>query len=163
MARKPKSKYHYESKSPSPSPLTSLLHLESLNPESKVTGSTTAATNPDISEQSTIEPPEVESLIHKLQRFLISPQKYDKSQGNVTSQYNPAHPLTRLKSEKFGVQPIELPLPTRKRARKSPKGSNSETLSSSSSSSTSPLRSQASTPPLQIIVHQSTGTPTSPS
>ena len=81
----------------------------------------------------------------------------------MTSQYNPAHPLTRLKSEKFGIQPTELPLPTRKRARKSPKGSDSETLSSSSSISTSSPRSQPSTPPLQIIVHQSTGTSTSPS
>ena len=138
MAPKSKSKYHSESKSPSPSPPTSPLHLESLNPESEVAGATAAATNPDISEQSTIEPPEVESLIHKLQRFSISPQKSAKSQGSVTSQYNPAHPLTRLKSEKFGVKPTELPLPTRKRARKSPKGSDIDTLSSSSSISTSP-------------------------
>jgi len=147
---------------PSPSPPTSALHLESLNPESKVVGATATATNPDISKQSTIGPPKVESLIHKLQRFSISPQKSDKSQGSVTSQYNHAHPLTRLKSEKFGVQPTELPLPTRKRARKSPKGSDSETLSSSSSISTSSLRSQPSTPPLQIIVHQPTGTSSTP-
>ena len=136
MASKPKSKYHSESKSPSPSPLTSPL---SLNPESEVARSIVAATNPDISEQYTIEPPKVESLIHKLQRFSISPQKSDKSQGSVTLQYNHAHPLTRLKREKFGVQPTELPLPIRKRARKLPKGSDSETLSSSSSISTSPL------------------------
>ena len=127
MASKSKSKYHSESKSPSPSPLTSPLHL---NPELEVAGASTAATNPEISEQSIIEPPEVESLIHKLQRFSIYPQRSDKSQGSVTSQYNPAHPLTRLKSEKFGVQPTELPLPKKKRARKSPKGSDIETLSS---------------------------------
>jgi len=102
-------------------------------------------------------------LIHKLQRFSISPQRSDKSQGSVTSQYNPAHPLTRLKSEKFGIERTELPLPIRKRARKSPKGFDSETLSSSSSISTSPLQSQPSTPPLQIIIHQTTGTSTSPS
>ena len=64
MASKSKSKYHSESKSPSPSPPTSPLHL---NPDLEVTRASTAATNPDISEQSTIEPPEVESLIHKLQ------------------------------------------------------------------------------------------------
>jgi len=122
------------SKSPSLSPPTSLLHL---NLESEVVGATVIATNLDISEQSTVELPEVESLIHKLQRFSISPQKSDKSQANVTSQYNPAHPLTRLKSETFGVQPTELPIPTRKRARKYPKGSDSETLSSLSSISTS--------------------------
>ena len=137
MASKSKSKYHSESKLPSPSPPNSPLHLESLNREPKVARATTAATNPNISEQSTIEPPVVESLIHKLHRFSISPQRSNKSQGNVTSQNNPAHPLTRLKSEKFGVQPTELPLPTRKRGRKSPKGSDSETLSSSSSISTS--------------------------
>jgi len=66
MARKSKSKYHPESKSPSPSPPTSPLHLESLNLELEVTGAIAAATNLDISEQSTIEPPKVESLIHKL-------------------------------------------------------------------------------------------------
>ena len=81
----------------------------------------------------------------------------------MTSQYNPAHPLTRLKSEKFGIEPTELPLRTRKRARKSPKGSDSETLSLSSSISTSPPQSQPSSPPLLIIIHQTTGTSTSPS
>ena len=138
MARKSKSKYHSESKFPSPSPPTSPSHLESLNLEQEVERTTTTATNPDISEKYTIEPPEVESLIHKLQRFSISPQTSNKSQGSVTSQYNPTHPLTRLKSEKFGIEPTELPLPTRKRARKSPKGFDSETLSSTSSISTSP-------------------------
>ena len=159
MASKSNSEYHSESKSPSSSPPTSPLHL---NPELEVVRVSTATTHPDISEQSTIELPEVKSLIHKLQRFSISPQRSDKSQGSVTSQYNPAHPLTRIKSEKVGVQPTELPLPTRKRARNSPKESNSETLSSASSISTTSPRSQPSTPPLQIIVHPSTGTPTTP-
>ena len=139
MASKSKSKYHSDSKSRSPSPPTSPSHLEFPNLNLEVERTIVTATNPDISEQSTIEPPKAETLIHKLQRFSISPQRSDKSQGSVTSQYNPAHPLTRLKSEKFGVQPTELPLPTRKRARKSLKGSNSETLSSSSSISTSSL------------------------
>jgi len=67
MASKSKYKYHFESKSPSPSPLISPLHLESLNLEQEVERTTTTAENPDISEKSTIEPPEVESLIHKLQ------------------------------------------------------------------------------------------------
>lgn len=128
MASKSKSKYHSESKSPSPSPPTSPSHLESLNPEREVDRTIATATNPNISEKSTIEPPELESLIHKLQRFSISPQKSEKSQGSVTSQYNPSHPLIRLQSEKFGIEPTELPLPTRKRTRKSPKGSDSETL-----------------------------------
>jgi len=103
MASKAKSKYHSGSKLPSPSPLTSPLHLESLNPELEVARATAATTNPNISEKYTIEPPEVEYLIHKPHRFSISPQKSDKYQGSVTSQSNPTHPLTRLKSEKFGV------------------------------------------------------------
>ena len=93
MASKSKSKYHYESKSPSPSPPTSPSHLEFPNLELEVQRATAATTNPDISEQSTIEPPEFESLIHKLQRFCISLQISDKSQGSVTSQYNHAHLL----------------------------------------------------------------------
>ena len=133
MANNSKSKYHYKSKFPSPSPLTSSSHIESLNLELEVERTTATATNLDFSEESAIEPPEVESLIHKIQQFSISPRRSDKSQGSVTSQYNLAHPLTRSQSEKLGIQPTELPLPTRKRARKSPKGSDSETLSSSSS------------------------------
>ena len=163
MDSKSKSKYHSESKSPSPSSQTSPSHIEFLNLEPEVERTTATATNLDFSEESAIEPLAVESLIHKLQRFSISPQRSDKSQGSVTSQYNPAHPLTRLQSENLGIQPTELPLPTRKRARKSPKGSDSETLSSSSSISTSSSRSQPSTPPLQTIFRQSTGISTSPS
>ena len=90
-------------------------------------------------------------------------QKSEISQGSVTLQFNPSHPLTRLQSEKFGIEPTELPLPKRKRVRKSPQGSDSETLSSSTSIPTSPLQIQPSTPPLQIFVHQSTGTLTSSS
>ena len=137
MESKSKSKYYSESKSPSPSPLTSPSHIEFLNLEPEIERKTATATNPDFSEEYVIEPLEVKSLIHKLQRFSISPQRSNKSQGSVTSKYNPAHPLTRLQSEKLGIQPAELPLPTRKRASKSPKGSDSETLSSSSSISTS--------------------------
>ena len=60
MESKSKSEYHLESKSPSLSPPTSPLHL---NPELEVAGTSTAATNPEISEQYIIEPPEVESQI----------------------------------------------------------------------------------------------------
>lgn len=163
MASESKSKNHSERKSPSPYSPASPSYSGVLNLEPEVERRTDTATNHDFFEESAIEPPEVESLIHKLQRFSISPQRSDKSQGNVTSQYNPAHPLTRLQSEKLGIQPTELPLPTRKRARKSPKGSDSETLSSSSSISNTSSRSQPPTPPLQITVHQSTQYSTSPS
>ena len=117
MAPKSKSKYHSESKSPSATPPTSSV---SLNPESEVAPVLTAVTHPNISDQFTIEPPEFQTLIHKLQGFSIFTLGSDKSQSSVTSQYNPAHPLTRLKSEKFDIQPTEFPLPTRKRARKTP-------------------------------------------
>lgn len=73
MASNSKCKYHSESKFPSPSPPTSPSHLESLNLEEEFEIKTTTATNPDISDKSTIEPLEVESLIHKLQQFSISP------------------------------------------------------------------------------------------
>lgn len=74
----------------------------------------------NISDKSTIEPPKVESLIHKIQGFSISPQKSEIYQGSVTSQYISSHPLTRLQSENFGIEPTELPLPKTKRERKSP-------------------------------------------
>ena len=96
MASKSKSKYHSKSKTPAPSPPNSPSHSEIVNLEPEVTRATDITTNPEFSKESAIEPPEVESLIHKLQQFSISPQRSDKSQGSVTSQYNPAHPLTRL-------------------------------------------------------------------
>jgi len=133
MTPKSKSKYHSESKSPSPTPSTSPIQL---TPEFEVARVSTAATYPNTSDQLIIEPPEIETLIRKLQGFSIFTQRSDKSQSCVTSQYNPAHPLTRLKSEKFGIKPSELPLPTRKRARKTPPEYDSETLSSTSSIST---------------------------
>ena len=66
MAGKPKSKYHFEIKSPLPSPPTSPSHLESLNLEREVEKTTTTTTHLSIAKKSTIEPPEVETLIHKL-------------------------------------------------------------------------------------------------
>ena len=85
MASKYKSKNHSKSKLPSTSPPTSPSHSESLNLKREVEKITTTATNLNISDRSTIEPPEVESLIHKLQGFSISPQKSKLSQDNVTS------------------------------------------------------------------------------
>ena len=67
MESKSKSKYHSESKSPSPSSLTSPSHIEFLNLEPEVERTTNTATNRDFSEESAIEPPEVEYLIDKLQ------------------------------------------------------------------------------------------------
>lgn len=87
---------HSESKSPSTSPPTSPSHFESLISKREVEKTTTTAENLNILDKSTLEPPEVLSLIHKLQGFSISPRKYELSQGSVTSQYIPSHPLTRL-------------------------------------------------------------------
>ena len=153
MATKSKSKYHSESKSPSLTPSTSPVRL---NLELEVARVSTAATYPNISDQLIIEPPEIQTLIRKLQGFSIFSHRSDKSNSSVTSQYNPAHPLTRLKSEKFGIQPSELPLPTRKRARKAPPESDRETLSSTSSISTPSQRSQPPTSSSQITHPSST-------
>ena len=67
MESESKSEYHSESKSPSPSSPTSPSYSEILNLEPEVKRRTNTATNPDFSEESAIEPLEVESLIHKLQ------------------------------------------------------------------------------------------------
>ena len=156
MAHNSKSKYHSERKSPSPTSPTSPVRLIS---ELEVARTSTAAIHTDTSDQLIIDPPEVQTLIRKLQGFSIFTQKCDKSKGNLTSQYNPAHPLTRLKSEKFGVQPTEIPLPARKRARKALPESDRETLSSTSSISTPSPRSQPPTSPPQVTHPSSTTLP----
>jgi len=132
MVRKSKSTDHYEIKSPSKYPSTSPSHSKSPISKREVQKTTTAE-NLNLSEKSTLKSPEVQCLIHTLQGFSISPQKYELSQGSVTSQYIPSHPLTRLQSEKLGIEPIEFPLPKRKSERKTLEESDSETLSSSSS------------------------------
>ena len=66
MASESRSKYHSKSKSPSPSSPTSPSYSEILNLEPEVERRTDTATNHDFSEESAIEPLEVESLSHKL-------------------------------------------------------------------------------------------------
>lgn len=161
MVSKPKSTDHSESKSPSTSPRTSQLHTCFLVSKQEEEESTTTAQAHDTPERLSLESLEVQSLIHKLQSFSISPQKSKVSQSSETSQFNLPHPLTRLQSGKLGIEPTELPLPKRKRAKKNTKGSNSETFSSTSSISSSPVRSQPSTPSLHIVVHKGFGTSTS--
>jgi len=161
MVRKPKSTDHSESKSPSTSPHTSQLHAGFLVSKQEEEESTTIAQAHDTLEQLSLESPEVQSLIHKLQSFLISPQKSEVSQSSETSKFNLPHPLTRLQSRKLGIEPTHLPLPKRKRAKKNTEGFYSETFSSTSSISSSPVRSQPSIPSLHIIVHQGLGTSTS--
>jgi len=161
MASNPKSKDHSKSNSPSLSPRTSQLHASPIVSKQEVEESTTTAQTHNTPEQLSLESPEVQSLIHKLQSFSISPQKSEVSQSSETSQFNRPHHLTRLQSEKLGIEPTEFPLPKRKRAKKNTEGSDSETLSSTSSISSSPKRSQSSTPPLQIVIHQGSGISTS--
>ena len=156
MAHNSKPKYHSKSKSPSPTSPTSPIRL---NSELEVARTSTASIHTDTSEQLIVDPPEVQTLICKLQGFSICNQKSDKSKGSLTLQYNPAHPLTRLKSEKFGIQPTEIPLPTRKRARKALQESDRETLSSTSSISTPSPRSQPPTSPPQITHPSSAALP----
>ena len=156
MAPKATSKYHSESNTPSSTPSTSPTWL---NPEFEVARVSTTATYSNISDQSIIEPLEIQTLIRKLQGFSIFNQKSDKSKSSVTSQYNHAHPLTRSKSENFGIQPSEIPLPTRKRARKTPPESDSHTPSSTSSISTPSPRSQPPTLSFQLTHPSSTNLP----
>ena len=133
MASKPKSTCHSKSNSPSDSPSHSRSHVGSPTRSQEEQESTTTAHTHHTSEQLSLESPEVQSLIHKLQSFSISPQRFEVSQSSVTSQFNLSHPLTRLQSGKLGIEPIEFPLPERKRAKKHTKGSDSEELSSTSS------------------------------
>lgn len=161
MASKPKSASHSESNSPSSSPRTSQLHVGSPVYKQEEEESTITAQIQHPPEQLSLESPEVQSLIQKLQSFSISPQKSEVSQSSATSQFNLPHPLTRLQSEKLGIEPTEFPLPKRKRAKKNTEGSDSETLSSTSSISSSPLRRQSSTSPLHIVIHQGIGASTS--
>ena len=152
MVSKSKSIGHSQSKSPSTSPRTSHFHSEIPVSKREEEGSTTTTQPHHTSKQLSPESPEVQSLIQKLQGFSISPQKSEVSQGNETSQFNLPHPLTGLQSEKLAIEPAELPLPKRKKAKNNTEGSGSETISSSSPFSSSPVRSQTSTPPLHIVV-----------
>src|ERR1700733_13469227 len=75
MASKSKPIAHSESKSPSKSPPTSPLHSQSPISKREFEKTTTTAEPQNISDKSTLEPPEVQYLIHKLQGFSISPKK----------------------------------------------------------------------------------------
>lgn len=105
MARKSKPKIHSGSKSPSTSPLTSPLHVVTPVFKREVEETTTTAQPQNIPDKLSLESPEVQSHIHKLQGFSISPQKSEVSQGSVTSQFIPSHPLTKLQSEKLAIEP----------------------------------------------------------
>ena len=161
MAIKPKSASHSKSNSPSASPRTSQLHVGSPVSKQEEKESTTTAQTHHTTEQLSLESPEFQSLIHKLQSFSISTQKSEVSQSSATSQFNLPHPLTRLQSGKLGIEPTEFPLPKRKKTKKNTEGSDSEELSSTSSISPSPVRSQPSTPLSHIVFHQGLATSTS--
>lgn len=96
MVSKPKSTTHSESKSPSTSPPTSPLQVRTPVSKQEVEETTTTTQAQNIPDKLTLESPEVQSLIHKFQGFSISPQKSEVSQGSVTSQFIPSHPLTRI-------------------------------------------------------------------
>src|ERR1700733_3003135 len=125
MARKPKSASHSKSNSPSKSPRYSRSHAGSPAYNQEEEESTTTAQTHHTPEQLSLESPEVQSLIHKLQSFSISPQKSEVSQSSVTLQFNLSHPLTKLQSENLGIEPTEFPLPKRKKAKKYTEGSDS--------------------------------------
>ena len=163
MASKSNIASHSKSNSPSESPIHSQSRAGSPTRNQEEQGSTTTAYTHQPSEQLSLESPEVQSLIQQLQTFSISPQKSELSQSSTTSQFNLSHPLTRLQSGKLGIEPIQFPLPERKRAKKHTKESDSGQFSSTSSISSSHLQSRPSTPPLHIVVHQGTRASTSQS
>lgn len=163
MASKPKPTSHSKTISPSNSPSHSRSHVGSPTRNQEEQESTTTAHTHHPSEQLSLESPEVQSLIHKLQTFSISPQISEVSQSSATSQFHLSHPLTRLQSGKLGIKPIEFPLPERKRTKKHTEESDSGELSSTSSISSPHLQSQPPTPPLHIVVHQGTEASTSQS
>ena len=96
MASKPKSASHSKSNSRSKSPRYSRSHAGSPAHNQEEEESTTTAQTHHTPEQLSLESPEVQSLIHKLQSLSISPQKSEVSQSSATSQFNLPHPLTRL-------------------------------------------------------------------
>jgi hypothetical protein len=163
MASKPTPTNHSKSNSPSTSPRTSRSHSESPVSRRDEEESTTTAQLHHTSEHLSPESPEVQSIIQKLQGFSISPPRSEVSQGSHTSQFRLPPHLTRLQSEKLGIEPPEFPLPERKRIKKTTEGSGSETLSPSSSISSSPVRSHTPTSPLHIVVHQGTSSQASQS
>ena len=118
MEHKCKPISHSKSISPSESPRPSHLHTGSPVSKQGERESTTTAQTHHTLEQLSLESPEVQSLIHKLQSFSISPQKSEVSQSSTTSQFNLTHPLTRLQSGKLGIEPTEFPLPKRKKMKK---------------------------------------------
>ena len=96
MANNPKSKDHSKSNSPSLPPRTSQLHTSSLVSKQEVEESTTTTQTHNTLEQLSLESPEVQNLIQKLQSLSISPHKSEVSQSSETSQFNLPHHLTKL-------------------------------------------------------------------
>ena len=134
MKSKFKSIGHSKSKTPSPSPPTSRSHSKCPNPKQEVVKKpleSTTMISKKSNQSSSIETPEVHSLIHKLQGISISQEESELSQATVSSQFPSSQRLTRAQSEKFGILPFEFPLPNRKRAKKTQSESHYEVLSSS--------------------------------
>ena len=81
MASKSKSIGHSKSKTPSPSPPTSPLYSKSPISKREVEkkNKTPTTETPKIPYNSSLEPPKVQSLIHKLQGFSISQEESELS------------------------------------------------------------------------------------
>ena len=92
MECKSTSSCHSKSKTPSPSSSTSHLHSKSpifeLEVEKKNKEHITEI--PRKPDHSSLEPPELQNLIHKLQGISISQEEFDLSQGSVTSHQTPS-------------------------------------------------------------------------
>eukprot|EP00253_Pinus_taeda_P021418 PITA_21418 len=160
MESKSTSSCHSKSKNPSPSPSTSRSHSKSSISELEVEKKNTEHNTeiPNKPDHSSSYPPELQTLIHKLQGIYISQEESELSQGSVTSHLTPSQRLNRAQSENLGIPPVEFPLTSRKKARKTPAKSQSDVLSSSSFTIPS-ISSQvhSSIPQLQIVVHTGDG------
>jgi len=134
MAIKSTSSRHSKSKNPSPSPSTSRSHSKSSISKPKVEKKNTEHITeiPNKPDHSSSDPHELQTLIHKLQGISISQEESELSQG-VTSHFTPSQRMTRAQSEKLGIPPVEFPLPSHNKARKTPTESQSKVLSSFSS------------------------------
>jgi len=164
MASKLKSSCHSKSKTPSPSPSTSHSHLKSSISKPDVENNNTEkiTENPDKPDHSYLDPLELQNLIHKLRGISISKKYSELSQGSFTSHLTPSQRITRAQRKRLGIPPIEFPLSSHKKARKTPAESHSEVLSSFSSTipSTS-SQVHSSIFELQIMVHTGTGSTSS--
>lgn len=133
MESKSKSESHSKIKTPSPSPPTSWSHSRSPNPKREVVKKSLKSTSlspKKLDNPSSVETPEVQYLIYKLEGISLSQEVSESSEANISSYFPSSRRLIRIQSEKIGIPPFEFPLPPpRKKTKKSESETCSEILS----------------------------------